>query len=88
MKEIDLSALDDLEGGLLLSPVGARSVAQDSFETNECRRKEGRRERLRIRGGASTSSTTFPFTHTTGEIWPLIEGVKEPQSTSEYGGCS
>lgn len=44
MKEIDLSALDDLEGGLLLSPVGARSVAQDSFETNECR--EGRRESL------------------------------------------
>lgn len=39
MKEIDLSALDDLEGGLLLSPEGGRSVAQDSFETNECRRK-------------------------------------------------
>lgn len=46
MKEIDLSALDDLEGGLLISPVVARSVAQDSFETNECRRKEGRRESL------------------------------------------
>lgn len=46
MKDIDLSALDDLEGGLLLSPVGARSVTQDSFETNECRRKEGRRESL------------------------------------------
>lgn len=43
MKEIDLSALDDLEGGLLLSPVGARSVAQDSFEmNNECRKKKGR----------------------------------------------
>lgn len=27
MKEIDQRALDDLEGGLLLSPVGARSVA-------------------------------------------------------------
>lgn len=29
MKERDLSALDDLEGGLFLSPVGARSVAKE-----------------------------------------------------------
>lgn len=35
MKEIDLSALDDLEGGLLLSPVGARSVALHSFESDD-----------------------------------------------------
>lgn len=35
MKEIDLSALDDLEGGLLISPVVARSVAQDSFESDD-----------------------------------------------------
>jgi len=51
MKERDLSALDDLEGGLLLSPVGARSVAQDSFETNECRRKESLRAYSAVRGG-------------------------------------
>ena len=32
MKERHLSALDDLEGGWCLSPVGASSVAQDSYE--------------------------------------------------------
>nr|YP_009381599.1 hypothetical protein AEK19_MT1185 [Utricularia reniformis]ART31398.1 hypothetical protein AEK19_MT1185 [Utricularia reniformis] len=35
MKEIDLSALDDLERGLLLSPVGARSVAQELIHAEE-----------------------------------------------------
>ena len=48
MKEIDLSALDDLEGGFLLSPVGARSVAQNSFETNSFRIKEDGRDRERL----------------------------------------
>jgi hypothetical protein len=54
MKERHLSALDDLEGGWCLSPVGASSVAQDSFEMNEYRRKEGRRE-SRLRGGMAAS---------------------------------